>query len=764
MNFFKNRPLALIIALCLVMSGASALLSPAVKLIMIISCVAVSLLFILLTGKLKIKHICNISSTPFIAAASALMICSILISHAYYDNYAGKYAALKSETVRASVTSVEYSTSYSALYSIKLEECGTEKSGAKGLLYSESAISLLPGDIIEASFEFVPFDEFYASYNSPKLSFIADGYVFTANTAGSVKIVGEAKSLGVWFANLRESLSAKMSLYLGDDASALADALFLGERGGLEKIYRDFNRAGIVHLLALSGLHLAVLDAMISKLLSKLRIRPKLQNIITLIFIIFYTALTGFLMSVLRAALMLIIVRLAILINHDADRITTLFVACGLIVLVSPTAVFDVSLQLSFFSTLGILVMSEATGKRFKEISYDDARRHSARFRLMKLFEAALLSIAAVMFILPLQWLYFGEVSPVCVPSTLIMSVFCEGLLILLPIYLVFSLIGGHFICGGLAFIIEILSGICTVLAEWLASLSAPISLEYPFALPIIILCIVVIVIMMIKNVPSWLYSLIPLGICTAVFLSCTAIYEGVHMNDVTLDYINAESGDVLIGVSEREAMLIDISEGSSSIYYDCINNLRKNNITKIDTILYTHIHRRHVNSLRKILNKRVVKRILLPIPTTEYDKYITLEICTLAEKYGTEAVLYSNETENTLTFGDLSVTLPKSTKLKRSTHPLMTLLIERGNINIAYIGQSAWEDEAVIHNVKNAEYMILGTCGPKMKTVPDADFGKNAKVICVPTDTFLSELSPWSNTCSGSLIVEERLRINLTP
>ncbi|MBQ8248386.1 MAG: ComEC/Rec2 family competence protein [Clostridia bacterium] len=763
MNFFRRRPLALIIALFLTMSTVSALLPASVKLVLICVCIIAVPILILLTRKFEIKQICNISSAAFISTASAFMICSILLSYAYYDAYAGKYASLKSETVRANVTSVEYSTSYSALYSVKLESLSGEASGANGLVYSETAISLSPGDTFEATLEFVPFEEFYGNYTFPKLNYLSDGYVFTANMTGSVKTVGEMKSIGVRLSELRKSFSAKMSLYLDDDAASLADALFLGERNGLDKIYRDFNRIGIVHLLALSGLHLAILDRMISKILEKLGVRPRQRDIFVLIFIVFYTALTGFLMSVMRAAIMLIIARLAMFVSHDADRITTLFVACGLIVLVSPGAVFDVSLQLSFFSTLGILVMAEATGARFRKRPYDETKQRSIGFRIMRICESALLSLAAVMFILPLQWLYFGEVSLLSVPATLIMSVFCEGLLVLIPIYLVFSLVGGHFICGGLAWAIEILTKICTSLSGWLASFLAPISLKYPFALPIILICLAVIIIMMIKNVPNWFYALIPFGIASVIFLTCTAVYENIHMSDVTLDYINDTSGDVLIAVAERNAMVIDISEGSSGIYYDCIQNLGRNKITEIDTVLYTHIHRRHVNSLRKILNKRVIKRILLPMPTTEYDKYITLEICTIAEKYGTEAVLYSNSGESSFTFGSLSVTLPEAAKLKRSTHPLMTLLIEHGDTDVAYIGKSAWEDEAVIRDVKDAEHMIFGTCGPKIKAVPSDDFAKNAKVICIPTDTLLSELSPWIDTFGGTLIGEDRLKIVLS-
>ncbi len=764
MNFFKRRPLALMISICLATSAATAMLSSAMKVVLILISVGFVPLFIAIVRRFGIKEICNVSSSAFIAAVSALTVCSILLNYAYYDAYAGKYNKYDTATVRAEIIGIENSTSYSVVYSARLQSVNGVPSQAKGLICSETAIGLSPGDLVEATAEFVPSEDFYRDYDMPRIRFLSDGYVFTCNTDGTPGIVGKVASLDAEFANLRDNISAKMSLCLSDDASALANALFLGDRSGLEKVYRDFKNMGVVHLLALSGLHLAVLDSMISKLLKAFGVRPKSRNFITLLFIIFYTALTGFLMSVMRAALMLILSRLAMFLNNRADRVTTLFAACGLIVWVEPAAVFDVALQMSFASTLGILLISEETGKLFAGVPYYASWRYTFRFRLLKTLEVIPISFAAAVSVLPLLWLYFGETSLLSVPATLIMAIFCEGLLVLIPIYLLFALTGLHSLGVGIGWLIEILTKICTVIADLLASVSSLVSLNYPFALPIIIVCAAVIILMMIKNVSSWLYALIPIGISVIIFLSGAAIYETLHENDVTLDYISADSGDALIAVSGRKAMLIDISEGPSDIYYSCMDALANNCIIEIDTLLYTHIHRKHINSLRGLLNKLVIRRILLPVPTGEYDRYITLEIAALAKEYGTEAIFYTVFEETEINFGDIRITLPKKAALNRSTHPIMTLLIEHNDSEIAYIGKSVWEDEKLWNEIKEAEYMILGGCGPEIKSFPDGSINPKTKVICIGDKTVLGELSPWLDGFKGTIIREKQLKINLTP
>ena len=92
------------------------------------------------------------------------------------------------------------------------------------------------------------------------------------------------------------------------ETGGLLGAILLGDRTYLSgQTSLDFSRIGISHVLALSGMHLAILILGIEKLLSLIGISKKARYIITIILTLAYVALTGFSVSVVRAGIMLII-------------------------------------------------------------------------------------------------------------------------------------------------------------------------------------------------------------------------------------------------------------------------------------------------------------------------------------------------------------------------------------------------------------------------------------------------------------------------
>ena len=149
------------------------------------------------------------------------------------------------------------------------------------------------------------------------------------------------------------------------ESGGLLAALLLGERDCLPigtKV--DFARIGISHVLALSGMHLAILVIGLSKLLAFFGVGKKTRTLISIIFTLFYMTLTGFSVSVTRAGVMLICSSLLFLLSRTKDSMTSLFIAVTLIVISSPYSIYDTSLWLSAFATLGIVVFSEIQNGR----------------------------------------------------------------------------------------------------------------------------------------------------------------------------------------------------------------------------------------------------------------------------------------------------------------------------------------------------------------------------------------------------------------
>ncbi len=763
MNFYRRRPLAAAISLCIAVSAAAAFLSAAGKLWLMLSVAVLAPMLAAIFRAFKVKRLFNMPSAAFIFLSAALTLCMLLVSFGFYNVHAEKYANLSDGRIEAVITDVR-SSGYRSIYKIRLRSLNGENMNASGILLDELCDPLALGDIIQTDAVFAEFGDIYDYYDMPRLSTMAEGLMFACESTDELRVVGRDSGAETTLARWRSLLGAKMSLYLDGDSAALSKALMLGERDGLGKIRRDFTYIGVTHILALSGLHLTVISGAIERILVGVGIGRRFRNITLITILLFYTLLVGLLMSVVRAAIMISLSLLAGIFNRESDRVTSLFAAVWLIALVNPAALFDISLQLSFFATLGVILLNDSAKRTVakQKIGRGAASLVMRRFRgiLMSVFA----SVGAILFILPLLWLYFGEISTLSVPATLIMSVVCEGLLIVLLPYTVFAALGFNIGAAGLAPIISVLCTASEKCASALAEQASLISLRYSFALPIILCLAAVIVIMMMVDVKSWLYSLIPLFMACAVFLGCASVYEHAHLEDMTVDFMNNENNDAFLVISQRKAMITDVTDGSSASMNDVRAVLAKRNLTNVDTVVLTRITRRHISPLRSLLGYRKVGRLILPIPEDEYTYFLFETIRSMAEEYGTEVVIYSPDSETNITFKGASLFIPKRTVTKRSAHPLELLIFSGGDTEILYFGTAAWENEYLWSLADGAEHIIVGKNGPSFLLPPEGHIWEDAKHIAFPDESTAGRFAPWLDGYSGKMSCGAHHYIDITP
>ena len=139
-------------------------------------------------------------------------------------------------------------------------------------------------------------------------------------------------------------------------------ALLIGDRAELDPdVRQDFADAGIVHLLAVSGLHVGILVALVALLLLPLNLLGLrwLRFLLVAAGVWVYAALTGMNPPVVRAAVMVTCVMLSMLLERPGTVLNSLCVAgCG-ILLVDPRSLFDAGLLLSFMVTGAIMLFAE---------------------------------------------------------------------------------------------------------------------------------------------------------------------------------------------------------------------------------------------------------------------------------------------------------------------------------------------------------------------------------------------------------------------
>jgi len=162
-----------------------------------------------------------------------------------------------------------------------------------------------------------------------------------------------------------------------------------------EDIKDSFIHSGLMHILAASGLNVALIFGIWFFIFSKLRIHYKTGITIGILLILFYTMMTGLGPPVLRAALMLTFALLGKLIDRDADNVALLLLVASIILIYNPAYLFDVGFQLSFVVTLGLLKFCPLIAEKTKNIPQSIAG-------------AVYVPLVAQIMVAPIQMFYFN--------------------------------------------------------------------------------------------------------------------------------------------------------------------------------------------------------------------------------------------------------------------------------------------------------------------------------------------------------------------
>ena len=151
------------------------------------------------------------------------------------------------------------------------------------------------------------------------------------------------------------------------EARGVLLALILADRSGVESEALDsFRQTGLMHLLAVSGLHIGLVGLALYALLKPILGRLKLQHqtvevmrsVVTLVVLAVYVLVTGGSVSVVRAFVMVALLLAGRALERPADTLNTLGAAALVLLVMRPTALFDVGFQLSFAAVAAIVTLT----------------------------------------------------------------------------------------------------------------------------------------------------------------------------------------------------------------------------------------------------------------------------------------------------------------------------------------------------------------------------------------------------------------------
>lgn len=202
--------------------------------------------------------------------------------------------------------------------------------------------------------------------------------------------------------NLRDKIINVHSKYLKSPNLEILGGIVFGDDAIAPPDYikASFINSGLLHILAASGMNVAFIYGFWVFFMRRIRAPFKITVLSGMILVIFYTMMTGMGASVLRAALMLLLILAGKLIDRDAHTISLLSFVATILLIYNPAYINDVGFQLSFIVTFGLLTTANIIFDKYKDSKIPDF-----------LIGAILIPVVAQIWVAPIQMFYFNTFS-----------------------------------------------------------------------------------------------------------------------------------------------------------------------------------------------------------------------------------------------------------------------------------------------------------------------------------------------------------------
>lgn len=159
------------------------------------------------------------------------------------------------------------------------------------------------------------------------------------------------------FYAFRQWIKSRFSKYLDPSETGLLLGLLAGDRSGIPDALRsDFQRSGLVHVLAISGFHVVLLAGMLMIFLKATRLPHRVVRILAVILLLVYIPVTGGSPAVRRAVIMFAVPQIGAVLQRTSNTLNSLGVALILLILPEPNVIWNPGFQLSVAATAGILI------------------------------------------------------------------------------------------------------------------------------------------------------------------------------------------------------------------------------------------------------------------------------------------------------------------------------------------------------------------------------------------------------------------------
>jgi competence protein ComEC len=420
--------------------------------------------------------------------------------------------------------------------------------------------------------------------------------------------------------SLRARAQAVLDQHVGGEGGALLKTMLLGHKWLLpSEVRRDFQRTGLSHLLAVSGLHVGFIIAMLTGLTRLLHLTKKQSFVFQMAMLCLYCMIVGAAPSVVRASVMAALILGSRVVGRQSDMLNNLFMAALVILLFRPLDLFEVGFQLSFGAVIGIIMF---------------IRHFENWLKFLPRWMASGLSVtlSAQLGVWPVIAHYFNTFSAISIVANLFL-VPLAGMTVMLGFIL---MVGGMVIPPLGSLLAPVVEVMCTLLLNgnviFAALPWAFIRVVSPSLL--FLACYYLSIWILSQDRPGWINHPLLCFKGMTIVLLLAGILAPALKNDLEVVFLDVGQGDcIYIRTPDEKHILID-GGGKSSSYtgsFDVgqdvvVPFLLKNGIGHLDLVVMSHAHDDHIGGLVPVLENITVKAFMEYPPGEENENYVRLK------------------------------------------------------------------------------------------------------------------------------------------
>lgn len=537
--------------------------------------------------------------------------------------YAGQTAVVQG-------TVLDYPDDYDSYCRLRVRVTSEDLPHFRAIVYDnrKALLDARPGDTVSFTAKISTADTLYGA---PYDNYNVNRYYFRLSIRGDETLRRGGFSFGTLPVRLHHFLCGQVDTVFPEDSRAFVKALMLGDKQDFydnDALYVTMSRSGLMHVVAVSGLHISFLVGLLGLVLGN----GRRGAVFSIALIWGFVLVTGGSSSARRAAFMQTLLLMAPIVRRENDPITSLSAALAAILAACPFAARSASLQLSFAAMAGILCFGERLYAWLLRPIPEHRQGRVTRYTLGVMAS----SLSVMPFTLPLTAIWFSYVPLLAVVS----NVAC-----LWAVSLCFCLAWAACLLSFIPALGAAVGTVCAWGVRYILFITrlvarspyAVLYLTADRALGFLLAGCVLLALGFLLRRRRVLRVLLPTGLALLLLVGTIVHTERRYREDDYVTVLNVGQGQCITAFAGDVTAVIDCGnintlDNAGAVAGEYLLACGRRNV---DMLILTHMHSDHVDGAARLMEMLPVDTLILP--AEEEESELLNEILACAARHGTK-------------------------------------------------------------------------------------------------------------------------------